>query len=354
MPCIFLVGGGSGGHIHPSIAVAKAIEKQADMKLVFVCSRNKLDAEILDATGYEYKRLWGGKIRRYLSPWILVEWIFMVMGFFQSFWLLFRHRPLAVFCKGGYVGVPMAFAAWLCRYPIIAHESDTVAGLANRIIDRLAGTVCTGFPITGSIKYRFTGNPVRTDLMNLGRQEYLKAYELTGFKESVPTVLVMGGSQGAQFLNETVEKILLQLVEEFQVIHITGIGKGIAFQHANYTQYSHVHDELAYLYSITDIAVSRAGAGSISELAYFHIPTIYIPLPSSAGDHQRKNAQFVVEKGGGVLLDQDAVNSEQLLEEIQKLQSDETRREGMKRALIEISDDEAAEKIAGVILDAAV
>ena len=280
-----------------------------------------------------------------------VDWIFLILGFFQSLFLLLKYRPVVIFCKGGYVCVPMALAAVLFRKPIILHESDSVSGLANRILMKCAKIVCTGFPLEGSSKYVFTGNPIRSDFLEVSEADQNRGYELTGFSHERSTILVMGGSQGALYINQQVQEVLPQLVESHQVVHITGPGKGVDFSHHSYCQFEYLQDELKYIYAIADLAISRAGANSLADLAHFRIPSIIIPLPSAANNHQLLNAQFFAKRGAVIILEQEKVAAVDFQQTIESLINDQNRLSDMKNALQQLSIPDAATKIVDSILE---
>lgn len=348
MSNIFLVGGGSGGHVQPSIAVAQAlVARHKNIRPIFVCSRNTLDSDILKQTDFKFIRLFSGKLRRYFSFQNFIDWIFVIFGFFQSIGLILIYRPQVVFSKGGFVSLPMAFAAWMFRVPIILHESDAASGLANRIISKLAKVVCTGFPVEGlGGKVVFVGNPVRQQLTinNLQLTHKVKT-DVKSQLLKVNCLLIMGGSQGAQFINETVHKILPELVKKYKVIHIAGKGKKVDFEHTNYEQYEYVTDELIGFYKETDLCICRSGANSLAELAVMGIPAILIPLPSAANNHQVKNAQLFVDKGAALMFEQKEGSEDVLLKMVQEFFGNDEQRLKMSQAMEKMAKVDAAERI---------
>jgi UDP-N-acetylglucosamine--N-acetylmuramyl-(pentapeptide) pyrophosphoryl-undecaprenol N-acetylglucosamine transferase len=274
-----------------------------------------------------------------------VDPFLVVIGFFQSLWILIRYFPHAVFAKGGYVSIPVALAAWVLCRPIVMHESDSVMGLSNRIVALLAKKVCVGFP--GVIKNRkkmvFTGNPVRKSILG-GERDI--GFEMTGFEYERPVLLIWGGSQGAQQINDLVVKSFDDLKSTFQVVHITGHGKKTDIEDESYCQFEYLGDELKHIYAITELVVGRAGANSLYELALMRKPAILIPLRSAAHDHQMHNAEYFEKAGASIILRDQPLHL--LLKAIWRNQQ---QMEFMKNALKHISKPNAAEEIAEIILN---
>ncbi|MBI5731842.1 MAG: UDP-N-acetylglucosamine--N-acetylmuramyl-(pentapeptide) pyrophosphoryl-undecaprenol N-acetylglucosamine transferase, partial [Candidatus Magasanikbacteria bacterium] len=287
---ILLTGGGSGGHIQPNLAIATAVKSRCGsnggyrsddcrVEILYVGSRSPFDRQLVEAAQIPFFSILTGKLRRYFSWQNFVDPIFVIIGFFQALFILIRFWPHVVFAKGGFVSLPVAFAAFLLRRPIVLHESDSVMGLSNRIVAKLATKICVAFPnvIAPSNKVVFTGNPVRLSVQGGNADE---GYRLTGFRPEKPVVLVWGGSQGSEEINDRIIQEFHRLKSVFQIIHVTGQGKridcgsngeaccGAASRGANcgvegYVQFEYLGDELKHIYAITDFAVGRAGANSL-------------------------------------------------------------------------------------------
>ena len=257
---------------------------------------------------------------------------------------MIRFWPHAVFTKGGYVSLPVAFAAFLLRRPIILHESDSVMGLSNRIVAKLAKKVCVGFPdvMQDAKKIVFTGNPVRLSIRNGNAK---KGYEITSFHPERPIVLIWGGSQGAQEINEMIGQSLSHLKSTFQIIHITGHGKQTGIRDPSYIQFEYLGDELKHIYAITNFVVGRAGANSLYELALMKKPNILIPLKSAAHNHQQLNAEYFERMGASIIL-----RDQPLHELLIALWHSPEKRELMKEALSNVAKPDAADRIAKLIL----
>lgn len=300
----------------PNLAVIDQLKKQSedrslDLKIHCVCSTSPLDRDIITNAGLSFTAIYTWKLRRYFSWKNVYEPFLFIFGFFQTFFLLLTFRPHIIFLKGGFVCVPVALAGFLLRKPMIAHESDSIPGLANRIAHIFVKKVCTGFRLKGS-KYFYTGNPIREKVTQGIPQ---KAYTFTDFNPSKKVILIIGGSQGALFLNKTIEDILPQLVSTFNIIHIAGKGKQISFSDLSYKQYEFLGEELFDIYAITDLAITRGGANSLAELSANHIPMIIIPHPAS-NNHQWHNAKFYADNQQALVFEQKNLTPKSLQEAI--------------------------------------
>jgi len=309
-----------------------------------VGSRVPLDRELVKATDIPFKSIFAGKLRRYFSWRHFVDPFLVLFGFLQSLIIIIRFWPHVVFAKGGFVCLPVALAAFILRRPIILHESDSVMGLSNRIVSRLARKVCVAFPdvIIQEEKVEFTGNPIRLSIQKGDRQ---KGYQITGFHPHKPTLLVWGGSQGAQEINEMVERDFPRLKSTFQVIHITGKDKATTIQDEAYVSFDYLGPELKHIYAITDVVVGRAGANSLYELALMQKPNILIPLKSSAHNHQQLNAEYFERMGASIIL-----RDQPLHDILLALWHSPEKQARMKESLASVAKPDAAEHIARLIL----
>jgi UDP-N-acetylglucosamine--N-acetylmuramyl-(pentapeptide) pyrophosphoryl-undecaprenol N-acetylglucosamine transferase len=316
-----LAGGGTGGHIMPNIAIIddlrSGFSNPADLEILYFGTRNGMEKSLLKSIDVRYKGIFCGKLRRYFA-WRNFTDIFKIpMGFFQSIAALIRFRPLVIFCKGGYVSFPVAAAGWVLKIPVILHESDVIPGLANKLSARFADTICVSHE--ESVKYfhgkkvAVTGNPVRREIAN-GNKEDGKL--LSGLRENLPTVLIMGGSQGAESINEVVFDSLDNLLTKYQILHICG-KNGVKSDNrileklreenrklvSRYRAFSFVGEDLKHLYALADLIVSRAGANSLAEISAIGKPSILVPLgkKASRGD-QIENAEVFVKNHPAVIL----------------------------------------------------
>ncbi len=333
---IVLVGGGSGGHIFPLVAVAKEFKKQhPNTKFLYMGSNSPMRQKAEEAMTKEDIKttiIFSGKIRRYFSFRTILDLLFIPLGIIQSLIILLIYMPDAVFSKGGHDSVPVVLAAWIYRIPVLTHDSDAIPGWANRFCGRLSKYVAISYERSRkyffSYKTLLTGNPIREELT---QGDVKKARERWGFSESKPVVFVTGGSQGARLINNSIIKILGELTHVAQVLHVTGPKnydrvKKLAGEYGFRTdrhRYVAVpfleRDEMADAYAFADVVISRSGANSITEIAANKKPSILIPLASAANNHQYMNGFEIARMGGAVVLEEGNLTRHVLLEKIKKL-----------------------------------
>ncbi len=297
---VLCVGGGSVGHLAPIVAVKEELMKM-NATVSVVCSDRPGDSAFLQSENVASYIL--PLPRRSLS----LPWTF-VLAMFRSARILNAVRPDVIFSKGGAVSVPVSLVAWMRQIPIVLHESDAVMGWANRIVSMMATKVCLGFIQASMTNRSFaTGNPVRSRIVN-GMRE--KGLQLTGLSGSRPILLVIGGSQGAQAINNAVLAALDEVLATCDIIHLTGEGKENSMKKSGYFAAPFATDTLPHLYACADLAVSRAGAGSIAELSACGIPMILVPIRGLAGDHQVKNAEAMQSAGAAIVCTQENLRAE--------------------------------------------
>jgi UDP-N-acetylglucosamine--N-acetylmuramyl-(pentapeptide) pyrophosphoryl-undecaprenol N-acetylglucosamine transferase len=353
---ILFAGGGSIGHIAPSLAVYRELLKlDPEIRAHFVCADREDESAFLKREQVNFTTM--PRVRLSLAFPLQVLRARKVAKH-----ILDTIKPQALFCKGGGETVPLAQEAFARGIPIILHESDSVSGRANRLISKYANVICTGFPLpsdmrelkkqwnVSSDRLIFTGNPVRPEVRHGSAQKGLRIANLSGKR---PILLVMGGSQGAQALNDAVRLRLDDLLEHCDIIHLTGRGKeGKKKELPGYYERAFAHDDLPHFYAVTDLALSRAGAGSLSELAACGIPAIIVPLRGAAHDHQQHNA-LVAERTGGCTVVQQSDIPKKLLSTIRTLLSNTRDREEMSHRIGRLFIEDAASHIAGIVLDVA-
>lgn len=345
---ILFIGGGSIGHIAPSVAVWREIEKiNPDAECFFVCVNRPDDKEFLTVQNVPFTAIEAPRIS--LSfPWKFLQ------ATKQCSAILEEQQPDVIFSKGGYVSVPLCYAAHKKGIPIVLHESDTVSGRANVLVSKWAKTICTGFPIPKSQSPdpnpQHTGNPIRPEVTQGSREEALK---ITGLRGERPVLLVMGGSQGAQALNEYIYGHLEELTKICDIIHITGRGKSsntLKLEARSYFSTEFSTELLQHFYALANVCLCRSGAGSIAELAANGIPTILVPLRGVGHDHQQSNAE-VAEKSGGCISVQQIDMDETLLEIIRTILTDKDTLQNMSTNIRTLHTPDAAKKIAEIILN---
>ncbi len=282
-----------------------------------------------------------GKLRRYFSWQNLVDFLRIPLGVMQSLLICLREKPDLVFSKGGFVSVPVILAAWLCRIPVISHESDVTPGLANRLTRFACQKICTTFAETSQYlppgKLVHTGTPVRDSLL---RGEAAAGFALFGLEASLPLLLVTGGSLGAKVINEQVRRVIPQLTARFNLVHLVGAGQmqqGMAQK--GYVQREFIHEEFGDLLAAATLVVSRAGANSLYELFVTRTPHLLIPLTAevSRGD-QLVNAATFQKRGFSRVLEEAALNDQTFLQAIDDVYSN---RQAIEKALGEFEQKDS-------------
>ena len=312
MKTLMVMAGGTGGHIFPGIAVAEALRVRG-WRVVWMGNPQGMEARIVPARGYEtawvrFGALRGkGFMRKMLLP------VNLVYGFWQAWRALRRVRPDVVLGMGGYITFPGGMMAALLGRPLVLHEQNSVAGLANRVLARVADVVLTGFPAVLD-KGRWVGNPVRAEIAAVAPPG-----ERFAGREGRLRILVVGGSLGAAALNEAVPAALgrLPVEQRPQVLHQAG-EKQIEGLHAAYARARVEGDlrpfieDMATAYAEADLVICRAGALTVAELAVVGAASLLVPFPHAVDDHQTGNARFLAERGGAYLLPQTELNAERL------------------------------------------
>ncbi len=358
---IIIAAGGSGGHIFPALALASELEKRGSREIFFVSSKKKLDREMLKER----------KDRCYflsVNPIPLKLNISRYVGFavklacdvLTSLYILVKLRPAAVVGFGGYSSGAISLIAAFSRIPVIIHEQNLVPGRANKILCRLAKRVAVSFKETEEYlgcgtKISFTGNPIRLDMLSNNRAAAAGRLRVSPEKF---TVLVMGGSQGAKFLNRTVSEAAKMVVsavgDKIQFVHLAGRndfdeitrfyrendipGKVIAFL-----------EQMADAYSVSDIAVSRSGASAVFELAYYSKAMILVPYPHPK-NNQRANAMYFSQKLAAVYKEEADISADEISAEILSFFRDRRKLDAFSRAAGLLSVPDAAGRLAGEVI----
>jgi len=277
----------------------------------------------------------------------LLDLLKLPLGFIQAWWYVLCFMPDICFSKGGYASVPVVLMCWLFRVPVVIHESDTVPGLSNRLLGKFAKKVCLAFAQTSQYfnfkKIVVTGNPVKQEIINCNK-------DLIDFKNNKPTILVIGGSQGAKSINQVVHAVLPNILSRANVIHQTGPGKQIDFQAPGYVQFEFI-TEMAKAYHQADIIISRCGANSLAEISAIKKPSILIPYPYSAGDHQIKNAYIYADNNAGIVLEESNLRPYILLENIFELLDEPLKAKKMGQNASELNPPKAGDHIAQIIIN---
>ncbi len=357
MSRIVISGGGTGGHIYPAIGIAKElIQLDAETEVVFIGGADRLESTLVPQHGFRFLPISVAGFPRKLT-WRWIPVVYKVCsGFVKSLWMLKSLKPSIVVGTGGYVCGPVLFAAVLLNIPTVIQEQNAAPGLTNRILARWAKAIYLAFETAGTHfpteKTTVLGNPIRRTIGEAERTR--ETYDSLGLDPERKTVFVMGGSQGAQAINQNVMDALDDLApfnQHLQFVHQTGKADYEVVK-ARYQQSSLRHlvqpyfDPIETIYSIADLMVCRAGGMTIAEITACGIPAIFIPLPTAAGDHQRLNAQAIAEAGGGVVLDQRTLTGHKLAEEIIRIIDNPEEQQGMANQSRQLGNPHAGEEIA--------
>lgn len=311
-PTILIMAGGTGGHIYPGLAVADALRTQG-WNVVWLGAPNSMEAELVPKHGYpvawvNFTGVRGkGMLRLLTLPFTLLR----ALG--QSAVAIFSYRPDVVLGMGGYITMPGGLMAAMLRRPLVIHEQNSIAGMSNKVLAKLAARVLSGFPDVLK-RTEWCGNPVRADIAALPEPK-----ERYAARSGKLNVLVVGGSLGAQALNEAMPKALALMNEQDRpnVLHQTG-KKNLEIVRQYYKQAGvkadirPFLDDMATRYAHADVLICRAGALTIAELAAAGVASVLIPLPIAVDDHQTHNARFLSERGAAVLLPQKELSGEKL------------------------------------------
>ena len=322
MKHIVLTGGGTAGHVTPNIAMIPRL-KELGYKISYIGSYEGIEKKLIEELGIPYYGISSGKLRRYFDVKNFTDPFRVLKGFMEAKKLMKELKPDVVFSKGGFVTVPVVIAASRRKIPTFIHESDMTPGLANKICIPFSTKVCCNFPETISNlpkdKAVLTGTPIRQELLTGSKENGLA---FTGLSPDKPVILIIGGSLGATAVNEAVRSILPELLEDFQVVHLCGKGKldENLKNTKGYVQYEYIKKELADLFALADIVISRAGANAICELSALNKPNLLIPLSARAsrGD-QILNARSFEHLGYSKVLEEEEITKDSLLDAVHDL-----------------------------------
>ncbi len=367
---IAFTGGGTGGHFYPLIAVAEELNDIVQKKNLitpemYYLSNMPYDERVLFENKIEYKHVTAGKMRKYFSLKNGFDFFKTLVGLPSAVALLFKMYPDVVFSKGGYVSVPVVFAARLLRIPVFIHDSDAIPGRANLWAGKFAARVAVSYPDAADYfkhkeRVAYVGNPVRRKMQLPATTESHAHFNLL---PSIPTILVLGGSQGAEHINNTMQQALSELLNNYQVIHQVGKANYDVYKriidmelqdHPNISRYKVVpfleELDMRNAAGCADLIISRAGSGSIFEMACWAKPAILVPIPESVSRDQRKNAYAYARTGAAEVIEQENFTPHVLVSEVTRLMQDAATREKMKEGAKQFAKPEAAHVIAQELL----
>jgi len=364
-PTLLVMAGGTGGHIFPGLAVADML-KQQGWQIHWLGTADRMEANIVPEHGYDISFInISGLRHKGLMSWLKLPFK-LINSLWQGIKVIKQTNPDVVLGMGGYASGPGGLAAWLMKRPLVVHEQNAAAGLTNRLLSRIATKVCCAFPnaFNAKVNAQVVGNPLRADIGEQAKEQHQKKAinEVNQNNEDKTShnILVVGGSLGAQILNQVVPQsfgALTSMQSEkvaFNIWHQTGNGKQAEVLSA-YEQLNVASDkirvtefikDMASAYQWADIVICRAGALTVSELAMAATPAIFVPLPHAVDDHQTKNAQYLVAHGGASLLKQSELSVDSLTNELQALFSEPEKLTTMAESAFEAADPDATSKVA--------
>lgn len=343
---IILTGGGTGGSVTPLLALVPRFQAEG-LDVLWIGTRTGVEKKIVSDAKLPFYAIASGKFRRYFSIKNFTDPILIIIGFFQSLFLLLKLRADVVMSAGGFVSVPVVWAAWCLRIPITIHQQDIRPGLANRLMSVCASVITVTFEKSlqdYKQKAVWVGNPVRP--------EFIKALE-SGLKKqtALPWLLILGGGTGSEALNELVLASLPTLTKQFYVIHITGnkISEKDFSSIYNYEPHSFLPAEkIAETMRQATLVITRAGLGTLTELSFLSKPTIIMPLPHS---HQVDNAAYFQKNEAAIVLSQTDCSVEKFIQTIISMTEDAALLEKLSLSINRLIKPEAEKQIFTIVHD---
>ncbi len=356
---VIISGGGTGGHVFPAIAIANALrEKDNTVDILFVGAEHKMEMQRVPAAGYPIAGLPVRGFQRKLSYKSLLFFYYLLVSMIKAGRIIDRFRPHVVVGVGGYASGPVARAAASKGIPVLIQEQNSYAGVTNRLLAKKAQKICVAYQGMEAYfpaeKIILTGNPVRQDLLDISSKQD-EAASWFGIRGKKKVILVLGGSLGAKSINKAISDNIDAIKEiGIELIWQTGVhgyGEAAALLSTGNNGSIHVYEFISRMdlaYAIADLVVSRAGAGTISELSITGKPAVLVPSPNVAEDHQTKNAMALVERNAAELLE-DGECYTKLVPFAVSLVNNEKRLVELKKNISAMALPDAAETIAGEI-----
>ncbi len=354
---VVIAGGGTGGHLYPGIALAKALMRHdMNIEISFVGTQQGIEAKVLPREGFELKTILSAGLlgKKRLSRWM--SWVKLPVGTAQSMCFLISKRPDLVVGVGGYVSGPLVLSAWILRVPILIHEQNSFPGLTNKWLGRIADKVAVSFKDSAKFfpkdKVEVTGNMIRDEFCQ-PREEFPKD------SQGPFRVLVLGGSQGAHSINVAMVEALESLVSKRENIHITHQTGESDHEMVNskYENSGFSHDvrpfidDVAEQYRKASLVICRAGATTLAEVTACGKVSILIPYPHAAHNHQEKNAQVLDAANAGELMLDNELSGERIAQSILRAMEDPERLQEMEKNSYQLGNRDATEKVRQICMD---
>lgn len=343
----------------PLLAVAEHIKKsRKDAEFLFVGTKRGPEKMMAENAKINFVSISSGKLRRYFSWENFLAPFQILSGFFESFKILKAFKPACIFGTGSFVQVPVMWAAWMLKIPVVLHQQDLVPGLANKLCEFQAAKITVTFPqseksfsTSFGVLYKkragdkivVTGNPFREELRTGDRVEAQKFF---GLRNDLPTLLVLGGGTGAEFINKLILDSLPELSKTVQIIHSMGEGKFKPSASENYHAYKFIQN-MAAAYAAADIVLCRAGLSTITELSNLKKLSIIVPMPES---HQEVNGMLLAQLDAAIVVRQKKLVPQNFIGLIRKLLFAHELGETLRSNIGKIMPHDAAEKISEIII----
>ncbi|WP_432671988.1 undecaprenyldiphospho-muramoylpentapeptide beta-N-acetylglucosaminyltransferase [Flavobacterium sp. SM2513] len=352
-----LSGGGTGGHIYPAIAIANELKSRfPDADILFVGASNKMEMQKVPQSGYPIKGLWIAGIQRKLTFDNALFPIKLLDSLLKSRTIIRHFKPDVVIGTGGFASGPLLRVAGIAGIPTVLQEQNSFPGITNKWLSKKASKICVAYENLEKFfpknKIVLTGNPVRQDLVDVKqkRQEGLEFFKLDASKK---TVLVLGGSLGARRINQLIAIELVNFSSQ-NVQLIWQCGKLYFDGYSHFNEKENVQvlpfiDRMDLAYASADVIISRAGASSVSELCLVGKPTLFIPSPNVAEDHQTKNANAIVEKEGALLIKESELDT-QFTGTLNSLLNDEALQKKLSKNMLQLAKPNATKDIVDEIV----
>jgi UDP-N-acetylglucosamine--N-acetylmuramyl-(pentapeptide) pyrophosphoryl-undecaprenol N-acetylglucosamine transferase len=351
-----LSGGGTGGHIYPAISIANELKSRfPDAEFLFVGAKDKMEMQKVPQAGYKIEGLWIAGLQRKLTLQNMMFPFKLISSLWKSRQIINKFKPDVVIGTGGFASGPLLQVANSRNIPTVVQEQNSYPGITNKLLSKKANKICVAYENLERFfpkeKIVLTGNPVRQDLLEIDnkKSEAIAHFNLNANKK---TLLILGGSLGARRINQLIEKEL-EFIQSKDVQVIWQCGK---FYFEEYKKYNNNNvqvvafiDRMDLIYAAADFVISRAGASSVSELCLVGKPTIFIPSPNVAEDHQTKNARAIVDKNGAILLKENELD-EKFETTFSNLISDESLQKELSQNIKSLAKPNATKDIVEEII----
>lgn len=349
---ILATGGGTGGSVTPLLAVLDVLRPIASAVL-FVGTRHGPEGRMAERAGVPFRAMHASKLPRYMTWRLALQPFVFLVSLVEAYRIVRTFRPDVIVGAGGYVQVPVVAVARVLRVPVVLHQQDVQLGLANRVCARHARSmtyVLADARPHVSCRTVHTGNPIRGFMMQGDARRAREQFHLTSER---PVLLIIGGGTGSRQINDAVRTVLPQLTVSWDVVHVTGEGKGDSRVVSSYHPTPYLDDALADVFASADLVVTRAGMGVLSECAALRKSVVIVPLPRS---HQERNAKYLGDRGAAAVVQatfDDSSLGERLLGAVQDLLAHTDRRRVFADRLHELFPDRGAEQVASMVREAA-